>query len=632
MLPRNLGFHWRLLTLSVALPATLWLLLHGYHGLTEDAQIYAFQAFSRLHPQLRADLYLQNTSQDEFTLFSPLYACGVQLMGLENAARLLTLGFTICFFAATWRFIRSITDREAACLAILLLLITAGEYGGSGVFRILEPYLTARLPAEALTTAALSCYFGGARRLSLVLAIGSLCIHPLMALPGVLMIICLMLPIRAAAIGMIAGVLATFAIAVVVVNMSTLSHVLVMDAPWLDMVRERSQFLFLQLWSGDDWSINMRPFVSLALTAIVVRNEPISKLCLAATLVGAAGFAVTYIGELVGPISILVQGQGWRWVWIAVFVGTMLVPLTCLNMWQTRGLGPLCALLLTSGWILPGVRGMACVSLAMAIWLMQGHVGSPLSTKIRWISAALGGTLMAWILAKASDSSLSTIPQAWGHVHLSLMQMQNAFALKISAVLLCAMAWWAARITRTPWAPLTVSALLVALSIYILPSAFEQPRTLAAATDIREFVDWENVIPQTSTVLVAPSRDVGAFVWFTLGRPNYLALDQSSGVVFSRATALEIRRRSEVLMPLEDPDWKILTKLRAQSGNRLKKEPATRPLTAQSLVQVCGDPQLGFVIAKEKVAFESLRHEHAGVWKDWNLYDCQKVRTASSPI
>ena len=61
---------------------TLWLLMRGYHGLSGDAQIYAFQALARLHPQLAADLYLQNTSQDQFTVFSPLYAACIDSLGL----------------------------------------------------------------------------------------------------------------------------------------------------------------------------------------------------------------------------------------------------------------------------------------------------------------------------------------------------------------------------------------------------------------------------------------------------------------------------------------------------------------------------------------------------------------------
>jgi len=128
------------------------------------------------------------------------------------------------------------------------------------------------------------------------------------------------------------------------------------------------------------------------------------------------------------------------------------------------------------------------------------------------------------------------------------------------------------------------------------------------------------------------ARDAGAFVWFTLERPNYLSLDQSAGVVFSRATALEIRRRSEVLLPLMDPDWKILAGLRAGSGGGRKNEAASRPLTPEKLIQVCADPQLGFVISSAKAGFDPLRHEHAGAWKDWNLYDCRKVRSAASAL
>src|ERR1700678_3489128 len=144
----KLGFHSKFATLFLALmPVTLWLALRGYHGLTDDGQIYAFQAFARLHPQLAGDLYLQNTSQDQFTLFSPLYAWCIDLLGLENAARLLTLLFTLWLLAAVWNFVRAVAHRDAAWLAVAFLVIVAGEYGAAGVFRILDSFLTARLPA-----------------------------------------------------------------------------------------------------------------------------------------------------------------------------------------------------------------------------------------------------------------------------------------------------------------------------------------------------------------------------------------------------------------------------------------------------------------------------------------------------
>src|ERR1700691_355157 len=114
----------------VLLLVAIWLLMHGYHGLTGDAQIYAFQALSRIHPQLATDLYLQNTSQDQFTLFSPIFAWFIGLVGLEQAARLLLLLFTAWFLAAAWSFGRAVGGRDGAWLGAALLMIAAGDYGG----------------------------------------------------------------------------------------------------------------------------------------------------------------------------------------------------------------------------------------------------------------------------------------------------------------------------------------------------------------------------------------------------------------------------------------------------------------------------------------------------------------------
>jgi len=105
-----------------------------------------------------------------------------------------------------------------------------------------------------------------------------------------------------------------------------------------------------------------------------------------------------------------------------------------------------------------------------------------------------------------------------------------------------------------------------------------------------------------------------------------MSVDQSSGVVFSRATALEIHRRSDVLLPATDPDWKIFTRIAEDAAGKHKPDQPPRPLTKKALISICRDPALGFVIAKESLGFEPLRHTHRGNWKDWNLYDCNNVR------
>jgi hypothetical protein len=621
----SMGTESKFTVLSLAFTmATLWLALRGYHGLTGDAQIYAFQALARLHPQLATDLYLQNTSQDQFTAFSPFYAVWIDLLGLENAARLLTVLFTVWLLAAVWSAARAVSSRDAAWLAVALLLIVAGDYGGSGVFRIFEQYLTARLPAEALIITALACHLRGRKALGFLLAAGAFFVHPLIALPGLLLLFCLSLPSRLVILATIGGFIATLLIAVVATMLpSDIQGLAVMDASWAEVVKERSQFLFLPLWSVRDWEVNAQPFLYLGFTAIAVPDPRIRKLCSAAALVGAAGLAVAWIGSALSPVAILVQGQAWRWVWISVLVSVLLLPAVALQVWRDDECGPLCVVLLVSGWTLPMQVGTACVSLALAVWVMRSRFRGH-AVYLRWAAAALGIAIVAWVSIKswAIVSSPNSVP---GHAASLAAQIRDIFGLRIPAVLFGALAWWCVRSARTAWVPAIASVLLAALSILLGPAAFKQWHTFGAV-DINEFSDWTATVPPTSTVLVTPTHDVGGFVWFTLERPNYLAVDQSAGVVFSRATAMEVQRRSNVLLPLMDPNWKIMTGLRAAASGR-KADAATRPLTATSLRQVCADPQLGFVISPADIGIPRVRHDLAGPWKDWNLYDCSLIRS-----
>src|ERR1700679_1933062 len=101
--PPRRGLRKNLVALTLAMTLiVLWLLIHGYQGFAGDAQIYAFQALARIHTALSSDLYLQYSSQDRFTIFSPLYALFIGWIGLDSAARLLRFFFTAVFFIGAW--------------------------------------------------------------------------------------------------------------------------------------------------------------------------------------------------------------------------------------------------------------------------------------------------------------------------------------------------------------------------------------------------------------------------------------------------------------------------------------------------------------------------------------------------
>jgi len=163
---------------------------------------------------------------------------------------------------------------------------------------------------------------------------------------------------------------------------------------------------------------------------------------------------------------------------------------------------------------------------------------------------------------------------------------------------------------------------LAAATAFAAPGALENPLVEGTSSQIEEFSDWREAIPPGENVFVVPRYYTAGFAWFTLHRPSYLTVDQSSGVIFSRATAAEIRRRSEVLLPMEEPDWRLLSR-RATHG--VKFDAAALPLTRDRLVRICADPELNFVVAREDVGFEPVRHHHPGIWDGWNLYDCKQV-------
>ena len=101
--------------------------------------------------------------------------------------------------------------------------------------------------------------------------------------------------------------------------------------------------------------------------------------------------------------------------------------------------------------------------------------------------------------------------------------------------------------------------------------------------------------------------------------------------MFSRATAEAIKRRAAVLEPLQQPSYKVMTSLaRAARGEKVDEE-QDKPLTAAALIAMCHDKELDFLIARDPVGFDPLRHMLPGAYKDWYLYDCHHVRSSGQP-
>jgi hypothetical protein len=254
-----------------------------------------------------------------------------------------------------------------------------------------------------------------------------------------------------------------------------------------------------------------------------------------------------------------------------------------------------------------------------------------------WVTIAIGTVILVWIVATCWTFANAPVPES-GMESLWLGRLREMFGLGVAAVLFTWLCWFVMRKIQSVWLISAIGTFFLLAAILTLPASLKCIQTDGTQAELRDFAEWRQASPPSKNVLLLPPGNSASFEWFTLQRPSYLSVAQSAGVVFSRATSLEVRRRSEVLLPLVDPDWRILSaniRERAKKANTASmtgsastasNNDGSRPLTADTLVRICSDHELGFVIAKSNVGFQPLRNVHSRKFKDWNLYDCSRVR------
>jgi hypothetical protein len=586
------------------------------------------QAVARVHPNFATDVMLHGTSQDAFTLFSPLYAALMQKMGMIGAGILLFAFCTAGYLFAAWLLVRRLFNSYAAYLTVAVLICVSSDYGAWSIFSCAEDFLTARSLAETCVVGSIAAYYWQRPWAAAGLLGIGLFVHPLMALPGVLLLLCLVAPVRVAAMAAalaLAGV--ALAALAAVHGFVPLPYFKPMEPAWLEVVEQRSFFLFLKDWRVIDWEVQIRTLLFLAVAWAVIPDPKVRKLCCAAGLVGLSGLALAAIPDLIGPIPILLQGQAWRWIWISCLVALCMVAPSASRAWQIGGWGRLCASLMVMGWIFPPINAEFAFAGAGLVWAARSRLGGSKRT-LDFAAYTVVAIIAAW-----------TVSNIWELLDNTVLHSRSAvdpidltrWTLSLPPLAL-ACAWLLHRALRQyRFAPFLAAGLLAALAICFLPSSLFWPPGFIAVRLQDQYKSWREAIPESSSVLLLAAPPVSAiFPWFTLERTSYTSSSQSAGVVFSKEIAAEIRRRSEVLKPVMQPDWRALSQIQHTPSKKPTDALTPPSLTAKSLEEICQDVQLGFVVAKDDVGFSPIKHRDAGEFENWNLYDCRRVR-ADSP-
>jgi len=108
-----------------------------------------------------------------------------------------------------------------------------------------------------------------------------------------------------------------------------------------------------------------------------------------------------------------------------------------------------------------------------------------------------------------------------------------------------ALAWWLANATRRSFGLILLAALATAGCLALLPQTWSQwAKREYPPQPFTQFAPWRERIPPGAEVFW-PESPVAT--WLLLNRPNYLSVLQTSGIVFSRNTAMELQRRAIAL-------------------------------------------------------------------------------------
>jgi hypothetical protein len=560
---------------------------------------------------LGQDVFLRFGSQDRYTLFSPLFAGASQLLGTEPAAACLTLLLQVALFVGAWTLARTVMPASLALLGVSVLIAIPGDYGADRIFTCVEQFLTPRMGAEALVLGALAAAMNARRWLGMALVIAALLIHPIMATAGVVSLACLYVAIPRPRLGimLLAASIATLAVGAFAMPTGIWGR---FDDSWLMLVKDRSPYLFLSHWQLDDWS---RAAVTSATLTVGLSTLPTRRgrlLCQAVLMTMIGGVALTLIVCDLLHLVLFTQLQPWRWQWLGTVTAAVLLPEIVSTRWLAGMAGRTTAVLLLAAWMFALDEFAVIAALATAASLV--FLRKRTQREIRLIFwGACGMLAIAVVWRVASNLEFTDANYLDAHIPLWLRRAMS-FAHDGSAPMaVIVLVWWLARTTRKPFALILLAALATAGSVALFPQTWaiwtvrEFPPQLVA-----QFGPWRERIPAAADVFWPESP---LATWLLLNRPSYLSAVQTSGMVFSRDAAIELKRRADTLAPIVSP----------QSFLRWNGTGPGFDLSLQQLQGICHLAVFEFLVTSADLGFAPVSILSPKSWsvsKGLRLYRC----------
>ncbi|MDQ2641374.1 MAG: hypothetical protein M3Y79_12460 [Pseudomonadota bacterium] len=595
------------------------MLLHPYHGVVHDARLYTIQALSHLHPELYGnDVFVRFGSQDDFTLFSPIYAWAITLVGVEPAAAIITFSSICLFLAATWVLARTILTTKQSSVALLLVVVVPTYYGAGRIFHVLEGFVSPRQLAEALTLFCLAAWLSNRRALGIVLAGCAMLIHPIIGLSGLVLVAMLdwILPHwrRLWPMALLITLVSTLAL----MDLLPISR-WQFDAEWHEIVMRRT-YLSMRYWNSDDWG-RVAAVIATLTTASLFLEGNIRRLAIAGLATTVSLMLLALVGGDLLQVVVVVQAQPWRVLWLATLLAILLLPPLFVYGWRGNPLARCALLLIAAAWAAPySTPALAVSPLAVVAAACVKRSNSP---RVGLLLVCGATACLLTIISFSLATAILSLGEGLTRVESLPSSMDRILTFADDGVPPALVILGGAYIWSRFPSRMTSSALagLLVLSI----AALSIP-TLGTWTMSRyngklhsAFAEWRNHIPPGSDVMWVGEEsswgDGATNTWLLLERPSFLSGAQAPNALFSRPAAIEMRNRAKSLwgvLPFADP-------FRPKKSN-ISEPP--RPLT---LAPVCQTDVVKFIVTQSTMVDATPIRAPAATpphLRDYKLYIC----------
>lgn len=531
----------------------LWLLQHPYGGLLQDSVLYAVAAFSRLHPDsLGHDIFLSSGTQDHYTIFSPIVAEAIRLLGVARAAALVTAISQAAFYCCAGLLARRLMPVKYTILAVTLVMLLPSLFGAQHVFWYTEDLMTPRVPASALVLGALACALGRRYVAAALCSLAALLIHPLMGLAGIVMLFMLFVGLRRPWLT-VAIAVAGVAVLAVIAFWFPFGPVARFDSVWLKPLHDRLQYAFPSLWSLRDWG-RMSVAASTLLVGAAARSPSLARsVCRAALATGFAGIAVAVVCSDLLHIVIVTQVQTWRWLWLANATAVLTLPVTAADCWRAGNGGRTLVLLVLASWIAFEQTFVPAITVLVVAMVVARTVSSHESGgRLMFVGSVAVLVLACLFFVGSVITDLMhepAVPANMGFLSCAFWLVAHRVKPWTMGGIIPAVVFWSVwRMASRQGAPRAAMASVLlgaTLCCALAPYAWFSWSDPAPSEALRaRFAPWREHIPLRAQIL-APG--VPLMPWFLLERPSYWTLRQMAGLIFSRPNAMELLRRERVV-------------------------------------------------------------------------------------